>query len=326
MGSINCPCRAGPSDAPHEPDGMPVFAGGRSRRAGGRTMIHRIGLGHSILPIVLVGAVCGCQMNEVTVNRTACRQPVYRQPVRNVALPTTRHSTTERSIAEPPNIERPITEIADPWAAPPQIRPGHSLDVDNAAHAPSSRTPAGVTEPPAENESDDLATRRNHRSPASSAYDVGIDYMVPPPPIPSRNRDGSSKGAAPAVEQSAPAPDLDSDSQNAAPLSQGRSGDLTAPNLASPFSVRGLYQRLRGSTAGQSKIETAASSARVCEYKEASNVSQPVALGCPEPLGGPSDSRTVAPSAAVMQACPSCFQWPMWAEPPGERNASSMLQ
>jgi hypothetical protein len=143
--------------------------------------------------------------------------------------------------------------------------------------------------------------------------------FAPPPAPPAQNSDASrldQSGTAAADE----------------PLIR----TLKTPRIFSPDSVRGIYDRIRGSQSEQPASESARregpialrqkppSPTQPCGYDELeTSTAHPVRLGIPETEGGPLlgpalpqlDGPAFARPPAVVQAGPSAYSHPMFADP-----------
>lgn len=155
-------------------------------------------------------------------------------------------------------------------------------------------------------------------------YGRQLQRFAPPPAPPAQENDVTSD----LNRQSAPAGERSEDDRLIR--------TLKTPRIFSPESVRSIYDRFRKTEsqsppAGGDRPEgpialrsSAMSPTQPCAYAQISpTISGPVQLGIPETAAGPlrqSDSLPVAAcgrgqSPAVVQACPSAYRQPMFADP-----------
>ncbi len=279
----------------------------------------------ALASLALAAITAGCQSTDGVVWRTGFPQPA--DVAQRQAQPPVRR------LPPPPTIPPTIT---------PSIRPGHSLDVDRDADANNGKNVRLVAASQADSDAEP-------EQEAAFGQQSLPGYPIPPPPAPLR--DGP--------ESAGDVNSTTTGSQNGRPLPIGfgflrrsvsgeerdpTSGDSAArdvmakaaavrtatddepksPKLASPFSLRRLYEKLRpkksetgGAAAGDRKSET---STRVCEYNELNPAAPdgsatPVFLGLPDINAGDNAPLVGQHRSAVTQACPSSFQQPLFADP-----------
>ncbi len=276
------------------------------------------------LSLAVVLMLAGCQSTDGVVWRMNLQQPgeVTQRPDDSAA----------RSLSAQP-ASHPSLRRA--------IRPGHSFDVDHGANTNEDNNVRLVAASRAEDESD-------RSQEAAFGHESLPGYPIPPPPAPLNDapeqptdanlttgpHDGRSLPIGFGfLRRSLSGEDRDRAAGDGAArdvMAQTATGrDTTdtgpqSPKLASPFSLRRLYEKLR-----PKKHETAApaddgraseTSTRVCEYNEFDPAApdaptSPVALGLPDTTADDNLFSAGHHRSAVTQACPSNFHQPLYADP-----------
>ncbi|MGD9858125.1 MAG: hypothetical protein AB7U20_24545 [Planctomycetaceae bacterium] len=243
----------------------------------------------TLLPIVIAALFSGCQSANGLVRPIGGDQTRIPEATRPAAV-----------------AGAPIPHAA--------IRPGYSWDVDD----PNVLTVAGQ-QPVDQQIVPDGATARRGAEPP----------MDPVPPSPSPPKDAASRlaqtGSPP---KNIPARLFESDVRLKSVYNKEQdpsTREPTSPDLASPFSLRSLYSKLRfrrtQSEAPVAEFDSHRTSAVSGEFGEAGDSNSagavvPVALGVPEADLGSAVPRSGSQLPGVEQASPSCFRCPLWADAP----------